>query len=43
LQLHNIVGALSPARLDRLHTALIRLANCHGGPACWTAGHVETP
>jgi N-acetylglucosamine-6-sulfatase len=39
-QLHNIVGALGPTRLGQLHAALARLANCHGGPACWTAGHI---
>ncbi|MDT5038152.1 MAG: N-acetylglucosamine-6-sulfatase [Micromonosporaceae bacterium] len=39
-QLHNIVAALGPARLGELHAALVRLANCHSGPTCWTAGHV---
>src|SRR6266498_2627922 len=40
LELHNTVGTLSPARLGQLHAALARLANCHNGPACWTAGHI---
>jgi hypothetical protein len=40
LELHNIVGTLSATRLAALHTALTRLANCHGGTACWAAGHV---
>jgi N-acetylglucosamine-6-sulfatase len=39
-ELNNIVGTLSPARLAQLHAALTGLANCHGGTACWTAGHV---
>jgi N-acetylglucosamine-6-sulfatase len=40
LELHNTVGALNSARLGQLHAALAQLANCHNGPACWTAGHV---
>jgi N-acetylglucosamine-6-sulfatase len=40
-ELHNIAGTLTPDRLAQLHTALTRLENCHSGPACWTAGHVE--
>jgi N-acetylglucosamine-6-sulfatase len=40
LELHNTVDALSPGRLSELHTALTQLANCHSGPACWTAGHI---
>jgi arylsulfatase A-like enzyme len=39
-ELHNTVGALTPARLAQLHAALTGLENCHTGPACWTAGHV---
>ncbi len=40
LELHNIVGTLSPGQLTRLHGSLVKLANCHGGGACWAAGHV---
>jgi arylsulfatase A-like enzyme len=40
LQLHNLAGSLSSARLRELHAAVDRLANCHGSD-CWTAGHVE--
>jgi N-acetylglucosamine-6-sulfatase len=40
LELHNTVDTLSPARLGQLHAALTQLANCHNGPACWTAGHI---
>jgi arylsulfatase A-like enzyme len=40
LELHNIVGTLSQARLGQLHNDLTRLENCHNGPACWAAGHV---
>jgi arylsulfatase A-like enzyme len=40
LELHNTAGTLSPARSGELHAALTRLATCHSGPACWTAGHV---
>jgi len=39
-QLHNLARSLNPDREDQLHAALVRLANCHGGAACWAAGHV---
>jgi N-acetylglucosamine-6-sulfatase len=39
-ELANLAGSLGPARLGQLHAALTRLANCHGGTACWAAGHV---
>jgi len=39
-ELHNTAAELGPARLAQLHDALARLANCHNGPACWTAGHL---
>jgi N-acetylglucosamine-6-sulfatase len=40
LELHNLVGSLSAARLSALHTALAGLVGCHDGTTCWTAGHV---
>src|SRR5439155_17011358 len=40
LELHNIAGTLSPARLAALHAALDGLVNCHDGASCWAAGHV---
>jgi N-acetylglucosamine-6-sulfatase len=39
-ELANLAGSLSTARLAQLHAALIALQNCHGGAACWAAGHV---
>ncbi|WP_410672296.1 sulfatase [Amycolatopsis sp. cmx-4-68] len=42
LELRNIAGTLTTARLSQLHTALTRLTNCHNGPTCWTAGHTST-
>jgi N-acetylglucosamine-6-sulfatase len=39
-ELNNLAGSLSTARLAQLHAALAALQNCHGGAACWTAGHV---
>jgi hypothetical protein len=36
-ELHNVVGALSPQRVARLHTMLHRLATCHGAAACQRA------
>src|SRR5256714_7026873 len=39
-ELANLAGSLSTARLAQLHAALTALQNCHGGAACWTAGHV---
>ena len=39
-ELDNLAGSLGPARLAQLHAALTGLVNCHGGTACWAAGHV---
>lgn len=39
-ELHNLAGALPPARIFRLHAALARLENCHGSAPCWDAMHV---
>ncbi|HEV7651800.1 MAG TPA: sulfatase [Actinophytocola sp.] len=39
-QMHNLAGSLSAIRLRELHTQLTHLTSCHGGAACWTAGHV---
>ncbi|WP_328429198.1 sulfatase family protein [Streptomyces sp. NBC_00443] len=36
-QLHNTVGQLGGARLEKLHDALTRLKNCRGD-GCWSAG-----
>lgn len=38
-ELHNIVSTLPPATLTTLHNSLQAMVNCHGGAACWTAGH----
>jgi N-acetylglucosamine-6-sulfatase len=38
----NIVARLSPARLGRLHRALVRVERCHGARACWRAQHALT-
>jgi hypothetical protein len=34
----NTVAALSPAQRAELHDVLVRLARCHTGRACWSAG-----
>jgi len=39
-ELANLAGSLGSARLAQLHAALTGLVNCHGGTACWAAGHV---
>ncbi len=39
-ELHNIAATLAPATLANLHNALRAMVGCHGGTACWTAGHV---
>jgi N-acetylglucosamine-6-sulfatase len=39
-ELDNIARDLSPAELARLHRELGALKRCHGGTACWAAGHV---
>ena len=33
-ELHNIAAQLAPARLRRLHRALVRVERCHGARAC---------
>ncbi|MGH2913890.1 MAG: sulfatase family protein [Solirubrobacteraceae bacterium] len=42
-ELHNIAPIVPAARLERLHAQLARLEICHGGAACWAAGHVAGP
>jgi arylsulfatase A-like enzyme len=39
-ELHNIAFRLKPGRLARLHSQLLALQRCRGGPACWAAMHV---
>jgi N-acetylglucosamine-6-sulfatase len=39
-ELRNIASALPPAQLASLRADVNRLASCHGGAACWAAGHV---
>jgi arylsulfatase A-like enzyme len=39
-ELDNLVGALSPEVLDRLHVEITRLEDCHGTQSCRAAGHV---
>ena len=39
-ELRNDAPHLPPAGLARLHTALLRLRNCHTGPSCWRAEHL---
>jgi arylsulfatase A-like enzyme len=36
-ELDNIVAALAPQRLRRLHRTLIAIERCHGARACWRA------
>ncbi len=38
-ELHNVVASLTADRLAALHAVLIQLERCHGGAACWAAGH----
>lgn len=41
-ELHNTYDRLGPARRAFLHAAIKRLEHCHGGRACWAAGHLRT-
>jgi N-acetylglucosamine-6-sulfatase len=34
----NVAGNLTSAQKAQLHGILVKLANCHGASACWTAG-----
>jgi N-acetylglucosamine-6-sulfatase len=40
-ELHNLADGLSFDQLDSLHAELMRLEDCHGAAACWSAGHVD--
>jgi N-acetylglucosamine-6-sulfatase len=40
-ELNNIAGRLTPRQLSLLHTELAAIENCHGGPSCWDAMHVQ--
>ena len=40
-ELHNVVRKLSLADRAQLHSELAAMENCHTGPACWTAEHVD--
>jgi N-acetylglucosamine-6-sulfatase len=40
-ELQNLADRLSPVEADVLHTRLARLEDCHSGPACWSAAHVN--
>jgi N-acetylglucosamine-6-sulfatase len=39
-ELDNIASQLPARRLAELHAELARLHGCHGGTACWAAGHI---
>ena len=41
-ELHNIIAAVSQATRTVLHNELTALENCHDGPDCWRAEHVNT-
>lgn len=41
-ELDNIVATLPPAKLRRLHRALVGIERCYGGRACWRAQHAPT-
>jgi arylsulfatase A-like enzyme len=40
-ELHNVAAELTARQRKRLHRALTALHRCHGGRACWRAGHVS--
>jgi arylsulfatase A-like enzyme len=40
-ELHNTYLALARTRRAYLHAAIKRLERCHGGQACWAAGHLR--
>jgi hypothetical protein len=39
-ELQNLLPSLTADQLDHLHAELLRLEDCHGAAACWTAGHL---
>ncbi len=39
-ELHNLLPSLTADQLDHLHAELLRLQDCQGAAACWTAGHL---
>ena len=39
-ELDNLLPSLTADQLDHLHAELLRLEDCHGAAACWTAGHL---
>ncbi len=41
-ELDNIAASLPPAKLARLHRALVGIERCHGSRACWRAEHAPT-
>ena len=40
-EMHNIIRKLTGAQRAQLHQDLSTMSNCHTGPACWTAEHVD--
>jgi N-acetylglucosamine-6-sulfatase len=40
-ELHNRSSTLTPTRRTQLHRELTAMEDCHSGPACWTAEHVD--
>jgi N-acetylglucosamine-6-sulfatase len=40
-EIHNLARMLSPDQLGRLHERLLALENCHTGPSCWAAEHID--
>ncbi len=40
-ELHNLVRNSQQRRRTQLHQELSTMGNCHTGPACWTAEHVD--
>jgi N-acetylglucosamine-6-sulfatase len=40
-ELHNIFGQLSGSQRELLHGELSAMSNCHTGPACWAAEHID--
>ncbi len=40
-ELHNLARGLSPAERTLLHAELAAIQDCHDGPSCWSATHVD--
>ncbi len=40
-ELRNAIRTLGTAQLAHLHNKLLALENCHNGPRCWSAEHVD--